>query len=190
MDVFFGLISAVSFGLLDIVITYVVQRVHALHILVLAHGLAALGLLIILLLPTPFRLTGNTTTTLFLLLGIGVGIGLVSTLTNLSLYKALELGPLALVSPVTASYGLVTMMLAAVAFRSVPSLPVLFLLGITLAGMGLVMVKQDTVALLGKHLSRVVVPIGLALGLSSFVAVCLWISLQPFVLAPWLVSHG
>ncbi|GCE09181.1 hypothetical protein KDAU_65100 [Dictyobacter aurantiacus] len=70
-----------------------------------------------------------------MLLCMGCGLGLVSSLTNLSLYRALALGPLALISPVTASYGLITMALAVLLLHEIPSPFVIILLLLVVTGM-------------------------------------------------------
>lgn len=68
----------------------------------------------------------------------GLGIGAIAVLTYFCLYRGLSLGPLAIVSPISASYALVTIALA-VAFRGERPGPVTWAgFAVTLAGVVLV----------------------------------------------------
>jgi len=121
MTVFFGLASALMFGLLDLLIARVSKTLGIMSTIVFAHGAAASILLIYLFAhgsPTSFGFPSGEISTL---LWVGAGLGMLSCLTNLSLYQGLSFGPMALISPLTASYGLITILLAIVFLHEIPS---------------------------------------------------------------------
>ncbi len=114
--VILGLGSSITFGLLDVLISFASRFIGMLLSLVIAQAISALVLLFVLVDAfTP----GLSIHTLPVLLFVGVGLGTVNAFANLSLYKGLAIGPLALVSPISASYGLVTTLLAVYLFHEV-----------------------------------------------------------------------
>ena len=121
MAIVFGLVSALMFGLLDICIAHTTRMIGMMYTLVLAHALAAAILVLYLFAHTSSITAGIQPDTFPLLLCIGGALGIVSCLTNLSLYKGLEMGPLAIISPVAASYGLITVFLTGIVLHEFPS---------------------------------------------------------------------
>jgi len=121
MAIFFGLASAVMFGLLDLLIARSSKTLGIMYTLVFAHGAAASILVLYLLAHASSASFGLPPGNIPVLLWIGAGLGTVSCLTNVSLYQGLSFGPMALISPVTASYGLITMVLAIIFLHEIPS---------------------------------------------------------------------
>lgn len=110
----FGLTSSLTFGILDILIVSTSRTTGVLQSLMLAQAISA-GILLLYLLQV--FISGISLQLFFSLLLVGSLLGAVNTLANLSLYKGLELGPIAVVSPISASYGLVTALLALFIFH-------------------------------------------------------------------------
>ncbi len=133
-----GLSSAVAFGLLEALISFASRSIGTMHSLVLAQAVSA-GILLMYLLMVFRSGIGVQPEALPILLLVGAGLGLVNSLANLSLYKGLSIGPVSLVSPISASYGLVTTVLAVCLLHDTLSplqsvAVVLTLAGVTLAG--------------------------------------------------------
>ena len=116
--VLLGLTSSLAFGLLDVLISFASRFIGLVLSLVLAQAISAAILLMALI--DAFA-SGLSIQALPMLLLLGGGLGAINAFANLSLYKGLALGPIALVSPISASYGLVTTMLAVVLFHEVLS---------------------------------------------------------------------
>lgn len=110
----FGLTSSLTFGILDILIALTSRKTGVFQSLVIAQAISAVILLFYLM---HIFVSGISLQLFFSLLFVGVLLGAVNTLANLSLYKGLELGPIAVVSPISASYGLVTALLALFIFH-------------------------------------------------------------------------
>src|SRR5581483_5655977 len=121
MTMFFGLASAVMFGLLDLLIARSSKTVGIMYTIVFAHGAAACILVLYLFTHASSMSIGLPSGDIPILLWVGAGLGMVSCLTNLSLYQGLSFGPMALISPVTASYGLITIVLAILFLHEIPS---------------------------------------------------------------------
>ena len=109
IGVFFGLAAAITFGLLDTLISYVSRVIGIWYVLVLAQIVSAILLFMFLEYSNRIQMASP-----LILLLIGVSIGGANTLANLSLYNGLAIGPVALVSPIAASYGLVTALFAVI----------------------------------------------------------------------------
>lgn len=118
MGVLLGLTSSLAFGLLDVLISFASRFIGLMLSLVLAQAISASILLLALI--DAFA-SGLSIQSLPMLLLFGGGLGAMNAFANLSLYKGLALGPIALVSPISASYGLVTTILAVVLFHEVLS---------------------------------------------------------------------
>jgi drug/metabolite transporter (DMT)-like permease len=73
---------------------------------------------------------------------VGVSLGIVNTCANLSLYRGLAIGPVAIVSPIAASYGLVTTILSLCIYHDV--LGTLQVLAIGLVFAGVVLAATDS----------------------------------------------
>jgi drug/metabolite transporter (DMT)-like permease len=110
----FGLISSLTFGILDILIVSTSRTTGVLQSLLLAQTVSAAILSLCLL---QVFISGISLQLFFSLLMVGCLLGAVNTLANWSLYKGLELGPIAVISPISASYGLVTALLALFIFN-------------------------------------------------------------------------
>ena len=129
-----GLTASFAFGLLDILISFASRRIGIIYSLALAQAISACLLLVPLV---NVFFSGMEYKLLLLLLFIGIGLGLINTLANLSLYKGLALGPMALVSPISSCYGLVTTLLAVILFQE--KLSLLQILAIVLIFSGLLL---------------------------------------------------
>jgi drug/metabolite transporter (DMT)-like permease len=112
--IMFGLTCSLTFGILDILIASTSRTTGVLQSLILAQAISA-GILLLSLLQV--FVVGISLQLFLSLLFVGGLLGVVNTLANLSLYKGLELGPIAIVSPISASYGLVTALLALFIFH-------------------------------------------------------------------------
>lgn len=111
LGILFGLLSAISFGILDSLISLATRVMNALHSIVLTQSISVLLLLAELVLTEKQSFPVLTRNFPFLFL-VGMGLGLVNVGSNLSLYKGLERGPVALISPIIASYGFMTTILS------------------------------------------------------------------------------
>jgi drug/metabolite transporter (DMT)-like permease len=103
----FGLCAAAAWGVSDYTAAVLGRRGGgSFAVLVTAHAAATvlMTLMLVLVLDAP-RLSGGQ-------LGAALALGLLSVLTYSILYRALQLGPLAIVSPVVASWVVVTVGLA------------------------------------------------------------------------------
>ena len=106
-SVTYGLVAALAWGISTIAAAWAARRVGTYLALLVSQLLGAglLGLLAVMMRPSLAGLDGRT------LLGL-VGAGLLSLLGWLTYYKALEGGPVGVVSAITATYGGVTAVLA------------------------------------------------------------------------------
>jgi drug/metabolite transporter (DMT)-like permease len=106
--VIYGLGTALGWGLADFIAAIVSRRIGVVAALLLAQlaGLICLGVFFVVTHPSI-----EVTASQLLLL---VANGLVASVAYYSLYKALELGPIALVSPIVSAYAAFTIALAVV----------------------------------------------------------------------------
>src|SRR5437660_4788303 len=91
-----GLISSFAFGLLDVLIAFASRFIGMVLSLVLAQAISAC---ILLLAVIDAFTSGLSVQVLPMLLLVGIGLGAVNAFANLSLYKGLAVGPIALVCP-------------------------------------------------------------------------------------------
>jgi drug/metabolite transporter (DMT)-like permease len=126
-----GLIAAVGWGAEDLIGSYVSRRVGA---LVTAIASSVVGLVALVLIMLALRPAFPTDAEAFLqLLGLGLPIGA----TYFAIFYALKLGPVAVVSPMMASYGVCAVALA-VAFLGEHPAPVQVAM-VPIAGIGSVL---------------------------------------------------
>jgi drug/metabolite transporter (DMT)-like permease len=106
--VIYGLGTALGWGLADFIAAIVSRRVGVVAALLLAQfaGLICLGVFFVVTHPS-LEASGTQVALL-------VGNGLIASVAYYSLYKALELGPIALVSPIVSAYAAFTIVLAVV----------------------------------------------------------------------------
>jgi drug/metabolite transporter (DMT)-like permease len=104
----YGLGAALMWGLTDVTATFGGRRIGSLRVLVASHvvGVAVLAGLAAIL--------GLTLPTDPLLIATVVAVGLAGTGAYLSFFTALRIGPLSVVSPITAAYGGLTVVLAVI----------------------------------------------------------------------------
>lgn len=141
LGILLGLSSAVAFGFLDSLISIASRYISIVQTIVLAQAISVLVLLFYLVIF--FKSVAIFSPAyLPLLLLVGGGLGIINTLANLSLYRGLALGPVAIISPIAASYGLVTTVLAVFVYHDV--LSVLQCLAIGLVFGGIVLAVTDS----------------------------------------------
>jgi len=106
--VIYGLGTALGWGLADFIAAIVSRRIGVVAALLLAQfaGLICLGVF--------FVVTRPSLEVTFAQVALLVGNGLVASVAYYSLYKGLELGPIALVSPIVSAYAAFTIVLAVV----------------------------------------------------------------------------
>ena len=121
LGILLGLSSAVAFGLLDSLISIASRYISIVQTIVLAQAISVLVLLFYLVIFFKSAAIFSPAD-LPLLLFVGGGLGIINTLANLSLYRGLALGPVAIISPIAASYGLVTTSLAVFVYHDVLSM--------------------------------------------------------------------
>jgi drug/metabolite transporter (DMT)-like permease len=104
--VIYGLGTALGWGIADFLAAIVSRRIGAVGALLLAQfaGLAGLGLVLVFGHPSLHVSAGQ--------LALLVGNGMIAAIAYIALYKGLELGPIALVSPIVAGYAAFTILLA------------------------------------------------------------------------------
>ncbi|MFL5766991.1 MAG: EamA family transporter [Actinomycetota bacterium] len=104
----YGLGTALGWGLADFIAAIVSRRVGVVAALLLAQfaGLICLGIFFVVTHPS-LEITAAQ-------LALLVANGLIASVAYYSLYKGLELGPIALVSPIVSAYAAITIVLAVV----------------------------------------------------------------------------
>lgn len=139
VGIILGLTAALTIGLSDFFVALVSRQLGTLRTLL---GVQIVGTVALLLY---FVGVGRTTNAqsepLIMSLLIGAGLGILAAFSYLSLYKGLLLGPIAIVSPITSSYGAVTVLLALFIFNE----PLSFWqgLGICLTLVGVILATTD-----------------------------------------------
>lgn len=131
----FGLGAAVSWGVADLLTAFVGRRMGSFVALVVAQGTAALVLAVVFLTVRP----GVTATGSDLL--IVAASGGVGAFGYIFVFRALELGPVALVSPIVSSFGAIAVVLALVILKE--ALPGLMLAGAAATLCGVVLATLD-----------------------------------------------
>ena len=190
MAILLGLVAALMFGLLDIFIAQSSRTIGMMYTVVLAHATVASILLFYLFAHTSSITFGMAANHVPELLWAGLGLGIVSCLSNLSLYKGLSLGPMALISPMTASYGLITVSLAVIFLHERPSPAVGLVLVLILGGMLLATSteRREKTTHARRRLSRTMVLFfGIASTLSLVTSGTLFVLLRWLDLNHWLV---
>jgi drug/metabolite transporter (DMT)-like permease len=104
--VIYGLGTALGWGIADFLAAIVSRRIGAVGALLLAQfaGLAGLALVLVFGHPSLDVSAGQ--------LALLVGNGMIAAIAYIALYQGLELGPIALVSPIVAGYAAFTILLA------------------------------------------------------------------------------
>lgn len=118
----YGIAAALGWGFADFTAAVVSRRLGSFRTLVVVQATGVVALTILLVLARPVRGDPGLGTVALLL-----GMGVFYALTYLSFYRALELGPVALVSPITAAFSAIVILLAVVIADEV-------LRGLTLGG--------------------------------------------------------
>jgi drug/metabolite transporter (DMT)-like permease len=133
--VIFGLLAALGWGLSDLCAAIASRRVGSRSVTVLAQtaGLVGFAVMVIVVRPT----WGLSTHAVVLLLVSGTFAGV----AYFALYRGLELGPIALVSPIASAFSAVTVLLAVVALGE--SLGGLEILGIVSTLVGVILSSTD-----------------------------------------------
>jgi drug/metabolite transporter (DMT)-like permease len=165
--VIYGLGAALGWGFADVGAALVGRRLGSLATAVLAQvaSLLAVGVLVLVLRPEWTMTTSNV-----LVLAVN---GVVVAAAYLTLYRALELGPIALVSPVVAAYAVPPVVLAVILLDE--SLAGLVLAGAVVTLVGVVLASLDLRQIAGGR--------GSGAGLSLAVVSMLLFGLVTFVLA-------
>ncbi len=128
----FGLAAAIGWGLADFFGALAGRRIGAIGTVIAGQFLSALFMTAVLL------ATGESLEPLRSSAGLVVLNGLAAAFAYATHYKALELGPVAVVSPIGAGYAIVGVLLAIVVLGERPSGLALIGAGIAIVGVGLV----------------------------------------------------
>jgi drug/metabolite transporter (DMT)-like permease len=101
-----GAAAALAWGISDVIVTFYARRIGYLRALVVIHGLSLvpLALLALVIEPPQPLTTGNLVSAAVL--------GPVAVVAYMGFYKALELGPISIVSPIVSAFGAVVVLLA------------------------------------------------------------------------------
>ena len=103
-----GAAAALAWGVADVIVTYYSRRIGYLRALVVIHGLSLVPLaLLVLVVDPPEPVTTET-------LLSAAALGPVAVVAYMGFYKALELGPISIVSPIVSAFGAVVVLLALV----------------------------------------------------------------------------
>jgi uncharacterized membrane protein len=130
--VIFGLLAAVGWGLADYFAALAGRRMGSVATVIVGQSLCALFVTALLI------VTGTSTSALPALLGFLVLNGIFTATAYSTHYRALELGPVAVVSPVGASFAVIGIALAMVFLHERPTTMQLVGAGVTVAGVALV----------------------------------------------------
>jgi len=137
--VIFGLIAALGWGLADFLGALASRRLGSLPAVIVGQALSAVVITVVLI------GSGNGLTTLAGLWWLVVINGVVAMVAYAMHYRALELGPVSVVSPIGAAYAVVGVLLAIVVLGERPS--TLALVGMGCTVVGTVLVSTDLRAL-------------------------------------------
>jgi uncharacterized membrane protein len=133
--VIFGLVAAVGWGLADFFGAVAGRRIGPVVTVIAGQVLSALAVSVVVL------VTGTSLDSLSPSVGLVLANGIVAGFAYLTHYKALELGPVAIVSPIGAAYAVVGVLLAIVVLDERPS--GIALTGAALAVVGVILVSTD-----------------------------------------------
>ena len=128
----FGLLAAVGWGLADYFAALAGRRMGSVATVIVGQSLCALFVTALLI------VTGTSTSALPALLGFLVLNGIFTATAYSTHYRALELGPVAVVSPVGASFAVIGIALAMVFLHERPTSMQLLGAGVTVVGVALV----------------------------------------------------
>ncbi|MEX0753698.1 MAG: EamA family transporter [Actinomycetota bacterium] len=132
---FFGLLAALGWGVSDLSAAIASRRMGSRPVTVIAQLTGVAGfLLLFAVLSPPWDLPAGGTLVLF-------GTGLCAGVAYFGLYRGLELGPIALVSPIASAFGVVTVLLAVTVLGE--SLGGLEIAGIVATLVGVVLTSTD-----------------------------------------------
>jgi drug/metabolite transporter (DMT)-like permease len=101
-----GAAAALAWGLADVIVTYYARQIGYLRALVVIHGLSLVPLAALAFVvdaPEPVT-TGNV--------AAAAALGPIAVVAYMGFYKALELGPISIVSPIVSAFGAVVVLLA------------------------------------------------------------------------------
>jgi len=101
-----GAAAALAWGFADVIVTFYARRIGYLRALVVIHGLSLVPLALLALVvepPEPVT-TGSLVS--------AAALGPVAVVAYMGFYKALELGPISIVSPIVSAFGAVVVLLA------------------------------------------------------------------------------
>jgi drug/metabolite transporter (DMT)-like permease len=132
---FFGLLAALGWGVSDLSAAIASRRMGSRAVTVIAQvtGVLGFGLLVLLVSP-PWDLPLGASALL-------LGTGMLAGVAYFGLYRGLELGPIALVSPIASAFSAVTVLLAVVVLGD--DLSVLEIIGIVVTLVGVVLTSTD-----------------------------------------------
>lgn len=160
----YGLGAAIAWGLADVGAAIVGRRIGSLLTVVIAQVVGLAVILMVYLVSGPSWTATGTDLALLAVSGALAGIAYVA------LYRALELGPIALVSPIVAAYAVPPVVLAVVLLDESLAGPVL--VGAIVTLVGVVVASTDLRAASGERFSGPGVPVGvvsmLLFGLATF----------------------
>ena len=101
-----GAAAALAWGFADVIVTFYARRIGYLRALVVIHGLSLVPLaLLALVVEPPEPVTTES-------LMSAAALGPVAVVAYMGFYKALELGPISIVSPIVSAFGAVVVLLA------------------------------------------------------------------------------
>jgi drug/metabolite transporter (DMT)-like permease len=101
-----GAAAALAWGVADVIVTFYARRLGYLRALVVIHGLSLIPLaLLALVVDPPEAVTAGS-------LLSAAALGPVAVVAYMGFYKALELGPISIVSPIVSAFGAVVVLLA------------------------------------------------------------------------------
>ncbi len=141
----FGLSAALTFGLSDFLAALVSRQIGTLYTLL---GVQVVGIVLLLCyFPQAGAISHGVVESLPVILLTAIGIGTIDVLAYLSFYKGLSIGPVVIVSPISSSYGLVTVILSVLVLGEAATLRQE--LGICLTLAGVVLVSLDNTVLPG-----------------------------------------
>ncbi len=136
MGILWGFVSALCYGSADFVARGVSIKLTPYHALFYIHLVSGALMLAVIL------ITGIPATATVSALILAIALGLLNTLGTLLLYRALTIGKISLVSPVTSTFGGVTLLLALLTGDAI-SLGGVFSLLLMLAGIAIVSTVRD-----------------------------------------------
>ena len=106
-----GAAAALAWGFADVIVTFYARRIGYLRALVVIHGLSLVPLALLALVvepPEPVT-TGSLVS--------AAALGPVAVVAYMGFYKALELAPISIVSPIVSAFGAVVVLLALLVLR-------------------------------------------------------------------------